>query len=78
MKTVLLKFAVERRFTLTCIIIGANHSLKQGVRPGKKRLNGDTKREANSTEVFKKNKENVELKLLIAELSLKNRMLKKV
>jgi len=44
---------------------------------GKRRLNGDTKREANSSEVFKKNKENEELKQLVAELSLENRMLKK-
>jgi transposase len=44
---------------------------------GKRRLNGDTKREANSSQVFKKNKENDELKQLVAELSLENRMLKK-
>lgn len=44
---------------------------------GKRRLNGDTKREANSSEVFKQNKENAELKMLVAELSLENRMLKK-
>ena len=44
---------------------------------GKRRLNGDTKREANSTEVLKQNKENAELKMLVAELSLENRMFKK-
>ena len=44
---------------------------------GKRRLDGDTKREASSTEVLKQNKENAELKMLVAELSLENRMFKK-
>jgi transposase len=44
---------------------------------GKKRLNGDTEREANSVEVKELKDENEALKLLVAELSLKNRVLKK-
>ncbi len=44
---------------------------------GKRRLNGDTIREANSDEVGELRKENDELKQLVAELSLKNRVLKK-
>ena len=44
---------------------------------GKKRLDGDTVREAGSTEVKDLRTENEELKQLVAELSLKNRVLKK-
>ena len=44
---------------------------------GKKRLQGDTVREANSGEVKQLRSENDELKQLVAELSLKNRVLKK-
>jgi len=44
---------------------------------GKRRLDGDTIREANSDEVGELRKENGELKQLVAELSLKNRVLKK-
>ena len=44
---------------------------------GKRRLNGDTLREANRDEVKELVKENQELKQLVAELSLNNRMLKK-
>jgi len=44
---------------------------------GKKRLQGDTIREANSGEVKQLRSENDELKQLVAELSLKNRVLKK-
>jgi transposase len=44
---------------------------------GKKRLLGDTVREATSTEVVDLKKENDQLKALVAELSLKNRVLKK-
>jgi len=45
---------------------------------GKKRLNGDTVRETNSSEVDGLRQENEQLKQLVAELSLKNRVLKKV
>jgi transposase len=44
---------------------------------GKKRLKGDTEREATTVEVASLRQENVELKQLVAELSLKNRILKK-
>ena len=43
----------------------------------KKRMQGDTVREASSDEVSQLRKENDELKLLVAEISLKNRVLKK-
>ena len=44
---------------------------------GKKRLAGDTVREANSNEVTSIRRENEQLKQLAAELMLKNRVLKK-
>lgn len=44
---------------------------------GKKRLAGDTLREANTAEVGELRNENKQLKELVAELSLKNRVLKK-
>ena len=44
---------------------------------GKRRLNGDEIREATSPEVNELHEENDALKLLVAELSLKNRVLKK-
>lgn len=44
---------------------------------GKQRLTGDTVREADSEEVSELRSENAELKQLVAEVSLKNRMLKK-
>jgi len=44
---------------------------------GKQRLKGDTMREANSDEVSALRQENEQLKGLVAELSLKNRVLKK-
>ena len=44
---------------------------------GKKRLAGDERREATSSEVVDLREENDSLKQLVAELSLKNRMLKK-
>ncbi len=44
---------------------------------GKKRLNGDTVREANSDDVSGLRTENEQLKQLVAELSLGNRILKK-
>jgi transposase len=50
---------------------------KDFLEAGKKRLQGDTVREATSTEVVDLKKENDQLKHLVAELSLKNRVLKK-
>ena len=44
---------------------------------GKRRLEGDTVREASSNEVTDLRKENEQLKQLVAEVSLKNRVLKK-
>jgi len=44
---------------------------------GKKRLNGDTQREANSDEVSGLRDENQQLKEVVADLLLKNRLLKK-
>jgi transposase len=44
---------------------------------GKQRLQGDTLREASSSEVAELRKENEQLKQLVAELSLSNRVLKK-
>ena len=43
---------------------------------GKRRLEGDTIREASSSEVTELRKENEQLKQLVAEVSLKNRVLK--
>ena len=51
---------------------------KEFLEAGKKRLQGDTVREANSSEVTGIKTENSQLKELVAELSLKNRVLKKV
>jgi transposase len=50
---------------------------KEFLEAGKKRLQGDTIREASSIEVVDLKKENDQLKQLVAELSLKNRVLKK-
>jgi transposase len=50
---------------------------KDFLEAGKKRLQGDTVREANSGEVTGLRQENDQLKQLVAELSLKNRVLKK-
>jgi transposase len=50
---------------------------KDFLEAGKKRLQGDTVREANSVEVTGLKQENEQLKQLVAELSLKNRVLKK-
>ena len=44
---------------------------------GKRQLNGDTKREATSDDVAQLRQENEQLKQLVAELSLSNRILKK-
>lgn len=51
---------------------------KEFLEAGKMRLMGDTKREATSGEVLALRSENEQLKQLVAELSLRNRVLKKV
>lgn len=50
---------------------------KDFIEAGKKRLNGDTQREANTSEVNDLRKENTDLKEVVAELTLSNRVLKK-
>jgi transposase len=50
---------------------------KDFMEAGKKRLNGDVQREANSDEVKQLRQENNELKDLVAELSIEVRVLKK-
>ena len=50
---------------------------KEFLEAGKKRLNGDTVREATSDEVKVLRSENRELKEVVAEMMLKNRVLKK-
>ena len=50
---------------------------KEFLEAGKKRLEGDTVREATSNEVSHLHQENSQLKHLVADLSLKNRVLKK-
>jgi len=50
---------------------------KDFLEAGKKRLQGDTSREATSSEVTDLRAENDQLKQLVAELNLDNRLLKK-
>jgi transposase len=50
---------------------------KEFLEAGKRRLQGDTKREATSGEVVDLRKENSELKHMVAEQSMINRQLKK-
>ncbi len=50
---------------------------KDFIEAGKKRLNGDTEREANSFEVDELRKESVGLKMLVAEQALELRKVKK-
>ena len=50
---------------------------KDFLEAGKKRLQGDTVREASTQEVTELKKENEQLKQLVAEIALKNRVLKK-
>jgi transposase len=50
---------------------------KEFLEAGKSRLQGDTKRQATSDEVDKLRQENDQLKQVVAELVLKNRVLKK-
>ena len=50
---------------------------KEFLEAGKKRLQGDTKRQATSSEVTHLRQENLHLKELVADLTLRNRVLKK-
>ncbi len=50
---------------------------KEFLEAGKKRLLGDTQREATSTEVTDLRRENARLKEVVAETVLENRLLKK-
>ena len=53
------------------------HWSKDFMESGKRRLNGDTMQEANTSEVQSLKQENSQLKEVVAELLLKNRVLKK-
>ena len=50
---------------------------KDFLEAGKKRLQGDTQREANTVEVGKLKRENTNIKMLVAELFLGTRLIKK-
>ena len=68
----------EESIATICRREGINPNLyykwsKDFLEAGKKRLSGDTVREANSEEVSTLRNENEQLKQLVAELSLKNR-----
>ncbi len=72
----------EESIATICRREGINTNLyykwsKDFMEAGKKRLSGDIKREATSSEVTDLKQENDQLKQLVAELSLKNRVLKK-
>jgi transposase len=72
----------ETGITELCRREGINSNLyyrwsKEFLEAGKQRLAGNTQREADSSEVKELKSENEQLKQLVAELSLKNRVLKK-
>jgi transposase len=72
----------EESIATICRREGINTNLyykwsKDFMEAGKKRLSGDTRRGATSSEVTELKQENEQLKQLVAELSLKNRVLKK-
>jgi transposase len=72
----------EESISSICRREGINPNLyyrwsKDFLEAGKKRLKGDIIREANSSEVDLMKKENDQLKMLVAELSLNYRLLKK-
>lgn len=50
---------------------------KDFMEAGKRRLQGDTQREANTHEVSRLKVENTDLKVLVAELTLESRLIKK-
>ncbi len=70
----------EESIATICRREGINTNLyykwsKDFMEAGKKRLSGDIKREATSSEVTDLKQENDQLKQLVSELSLKNRVL---
>ena len=70
----------EESIAAICRRDGINTNLyykwsKDFMESGKKRLSGDIKRKATSSEVTDLKQENDQLKQLVAELSLKNRVL---
>ena len=72
----------EESISELCRREGINSNLyykwsKEFLEAGKRRLMGDTKREATSTEVLRLRREQAQLKELVADLSLKNVVLKK-
>ena len=72
----------EESIAALCRREGVNPNLyyrwsKEFLEAGKKRLVGDTSREATSTEVTDLRQENGRLKHVVAELVLENRLLKK-
>ena len=73
MKSALPSSAARRVSTRTSIIVGR----RSFWRPGKKRLAGDTAREATSDEVKELKAEARQLKETLAEVLIENRLLKK-
>jgi transposase len=72
----------EESIATICRREGINPNLyyrwsKSFLEAGKKRLSGDTQREATSGEVTELRRENEELKKLLAETYLENRLIKK-
>lgn len=72
----------EESVAVLCRREGINPNLyykwsKEFLEAGKARLTGDTKRQASSSEVDELRHENEQLKQVVAELLLKNRVLKK-
>lgn len=72
----------ETPITELCRREGINSNLyyrwsKEFLEAGKERLNGNTQRQADSGEVKGLRQENEQLKQLVAELALKNKVLKK-
>lgn len=81
-RIVLLGLRGEAKVSELCRQIGVAKSLyykwvKDFMEAGKRRLEGDFLREANSTEVKQLKAENEELKKIVAEQTLDNRILKK-
>lgn len=81
-KIVLEGLKVEESITAICRREGIAPALyyrrsKDFLETGKKRLQGDTQREANTVEVDQLRKEKQNLKEVVAELTLDNRVLKK-